>query len=233
MAPRPSSSGISISISTTSGAKARTFLSASMPSRAVATTRNSPDPSTTSVSRRRKNGLSSTTSTLRGSKVLDAMRHRAHLYATIADSQPDRTSEVSSYCFPHKGYTVGIQHLASSNQVTLSHLNRAGWRKCGKHAGAAREAGGDSLRLRAFRHHQLDEAGNRCLRELGDVAVQPTQSGSRQEYMRHPSHPCFCIVEHDGNAAAQAHSDQGVVLQAASQVGNLHHQLPSAHGFRR
>src|SRR3954471_5749164 len=107
MAPSPSSSGISMSMRMTSGAWERTFRSASMPSRAVATTRNSPEPSSTSVSSRRKNGLSSTTSTRLGSELLDTMSHGNHFHLAVVHPQAHRTPEVPADRFADQADPVG------------------------------------------------------------------------------------------------------------------------------
>src|SRR3954467_14066333 len=125
MAPKPSSSGISRSIRTTSGACARTFRSASMPSRAVATTRNSPEPSTTSVSSRRKNGLSSTTSTRLGSELLNTTRHRDHFDFAVVDAQPHGTAEIAAHCLGYERNTMLPEYLSSGDQIPLTHLDRA------------------------------------------------------------------------------------------------------------
>src|SRR3954451_18318907 len=114
---------------TTSGASARTFRSASMPSRAVATTRNSPDPSTTSVSSRRKNGLSSTTSTRLGSELLDTTRHRDHLDRPITHAQSDGAAEITTHRLGHEREAVLAEHLPRCDQIPLPHLYGAGRRK--------------------------------------------------------------------------------------------------------
>src|SRR3954447_22089020 len=169
MAPRPSSSGISRSMSTTSGACARTFRSASMPSRAVATTRNSPDPSTSSVSSRRKNGLSSTTSTRLGSELLDTTRHCDHLDHPVTHAQSDGAAEITAHCFSHERDAVLAEHLPGCNQIPLTHLYGAWGRERREHTGAPSESGGDPARLGPVGHHQLEKARHRRLGELGRI----------------------------------------------------------------
>src|SRR3954471_16806028 len=163
IAPRPSSSGISRSMRTTSGACARTFRSASMPSRAVATTRNSPDPSTTSVSSRRKNGLSSTTSTRLGSEALDTTRHRDHFDRPVAHGQSYGTAEVPAHRLGDERDIVLAEHLPGCDQIPLTHLDGAGGRERCKHAGPSGQSGGDPARLGSVGYHQLEKTRHRRL----------------------------------------------------------------------
>src|SRR2546425_6114406 len=94
MAPRPSSSGISRSIVTASGSCWCTLRTASSPSRAVATTRNSPSPPappSTSLRTRRSSALSSTTRTLGRRSDDDGIgAYRPDLDASVGHVEPHR-----------------------------------------------------------------------------------------------------------------------------------------------
>src|SRR3954469_15284221 len=157
IAPSPSSSGISRSISTRSGASALTFLNASMPSRAVATTQNSPDPSTTSVSMRRKKALSSTTSTRPGLEVLDAMSNRADFHRAVAHPHPNGAAKVSSHGLRHQGNAMRLQGVPSGEQVPLSHLDGSRRGQRGEHAGTSCESAGDPPGAGTVGVHQLEQ----------------------------------------------------------------------------
>src|SRR5215207_6547263 len=139
MAPRPSSSGISRSMSTMSGSWSCTFCRASIPFRAVPTTRNSRLPSTTSLSSRRKKGLSSTTRTVRDSEDLDAMRHRRDLESAVRHPEPHGPAEVASGGLADDGHAVLVERLARGHDVALAHLDGAGRPEPAEHAGAADE----------------------------------------------------------------------------------------------
>src|SRR5918995_824852 len=200
MARRPSSSGISRSISTTSGAWARTFRSASMPSRAVATTWNSPEPSSTSVRSRRKKGLSSTTRTRLGSEMLDTVRHRNHFYSAIGDVEANGTPEITTHRLSDQWYGVTVQHLSGGHQITLSHADRAGRRKGSEHARTPGQPCRDTPHLRSSPHHQLEQTGHCGLRELGRVGIHASQRRRRQENVSQPSNARGGVVKHDSNA---------------------------------
>ena len=92
MASSPPSSGICRSIVTTSGWSACTCSSAWRPFAAVPTTRNSPEPATSSLTRRRKNALSSTTSTLGRSEELFTLPDHPHGDPSLPDPEPDRAA---------------------------------------------------------------------------------------------------------------------------------------------
>src|SRR5215210_6280008 len=134
MAPRPSSSGISRSMRTRSGSWSWTFCTASIPFRAVPTTRNSRLASTTSLSSRRKKGLSSTTRTVRGSEGLGTMRHRRYLDPSVRHPEPHGPAEVAPGGLAHDRDPLVVQRLARGHDVALAHLNRAGGAEPGEHA---------------------------------------------------------------------------------------------------
>src|SRR5207245_6267148 len=113
MAPRPSSSGISRSIVTTSGWYWWTLRTASKPSRAVATTRNGPPPSSppsTSHSTRRINALSSTTRTVgRGSEDDGIGSHDADFDLAVIEAEAHGAVAVPTPRIRNAVYRVGGQ----------------------------------------------------------------------------------------------------------------------------
>src|SRR6476619_4987871 len=149
MAPKPSSSGISRSMRMTSGVWVLTFRNASMPSRAVATTRNSPEDSRTSVSSRRKKGLSSTTSTRPGSELLDTMRDRDDFDLPVAHRKADGSSEIPAYRLSNQRHTVILQYLSCSDEIPLTHVDGPGRSQRGEHARAASQPSRDPRQLSA------------------------------------------------------------------------------------
>src|SRR5690348_5192713 len=148
MAPRPSSSGISRSIVTTSGSNWWTLRTASKPSRAVATTRNSPAPAmpspapSTSVSTRRIKALSSTTRTLgRRSDDDGISADRPDLDPPVRDMEPHGPARAPTHRLGRHRNPDAAQHGAGGRDVPLSHLHRARRHELGEHAGAAGELG--------------------------------------------------------------------------------------------
>src|SRR5512146_718292 len=131
MASRPLSSGIWMSIVTTSGWSAWTCSRASCPLLALPTTRNSPDPVTSSLTSRRKNGLSSTTRTPGSSEELDTMADRANLQFALCDVEPHRAAFVATHRFGHDGNGQLVQHFARRDHVAIAHLHRTGWHQVG------------------------------------------------------------------------------------------------------
>src|SRR4051812_38896887 len=106
-----------------SGTWSCTFRSASSPFLAVATTRNSPVPSTTSVRSRRKKGLSSTTRTVGRSERVDTMRHGGDLDLTIEHPEPHGPAVVPAHRDAHQRDAGLVKHLAGGHHVALAHLN--------------------------------------------------------------------------------------------------------------
>src|SRR5216683_3576386 len=148
MAPRPSSSGISRSIVTTSGSNWWTLRTASKPSRAVATTRNSPAPAIpsaparTSLRTRRISALSSTTRTLGRRSEDDGIgTHRPDFHPAVRHEEPHRASRAAPHGFPHDGDPRAAQHLARGGDIALAHLYRARGHELGEHARPARQLG--------------------------------------------------------------------------------------------
>src|SRR6186713_441793 len=120
MAPSPSSSGISRSRVTRSGSYWWIFASASIPLRAVATTRNSPPDWIRSVSSRRKNGLSSTTSTAGTSELTDTMADRAGGDLAGREIEDHGAAIVAAHPFPDNRHPVGMERLTRGEHVPLA-----------------------------------------------------------------------------------------------------------------
>jgi len=127
--------------------------------------------------------------------MLYTMRHRADLDPPITHSKPYRSPEVASYGFSYEGNLVGVEHLPGGHQVSLTHLDRPGWRQGREHAGPAGQSGGDTSRLGSIGGHQLEQPRDRGLGELGWVAVHPAQRGRWKEDVRHASNTRLGIVE--------------------------------------
>src|SRR3989442_5173180 len=114
---------------TTSGSCWCTLRTASKPSRAVATIRNSPVASlpSTSHSTRRISALSSTTSTLGRRSDDDGIGpHRADLDAPVGHVEPDRAALVAADGLARDGDAGGAKRLPGRDDVALPHLNRGG-----------------------------------------------------------------------------------------------------------
>src|SRR5881394_2317577 len=102
---------------------------ASIPSRAVATTRNSPSfaspPPKTLASTRRINALSSATRTVGrcdGSDDVDIGSHGPDLYATVFDVEPHAAAALPADGLPNDGNGRRAERAAARHDVALSHL---------------------------------------------------------------------------------------------------------------
>src|SRR3981081_4945082 len=142
MAPRPARRGISRSSVTTSGLCSWILRSASSPSRAVATTRNSPvsasPPPNTSTSTRRMSALSSAMTTVGLAGRSDdgfTGPYRPDLHAAVFDVKPDAAAALATHRLAHDGYGGGAQRGASGQHVALAHLDRARRDELAEHAG--------------------------------------------------------------------------------------------------
>src|SRR2546428_13813707 len=114
---------------TTSGSCWCTLRTASKPSRAVATIRNSPVASlpSTSHSTRRISALSSTTSTLGRRSDDDGIApHRADLAAPVGHLEPDRAGLVAPDGPALDGDPGGANRVPGHDHVRLPPLNRDG-----------------------------------------------------------------------------------------------------------
>src|SRR6266581_7361199 len=154
MAPRPSSCGISRSIVTASGSCWWTLRTASKPSRAVATTRNSPAtpaaPPSTSLNTRRISALSSTTRTLGRRSDDDGIgAHRPDLDASVGHMEPHRPPRPPAHRLARHGDPRPPQSLARRHDVALAHLDRAPRHELREHTGAPGEFGDEGPGLGA------------------------------------------------------------------------------------
>src|SRR4029077_5195814 len=164
MAPRPSSSGISRSIVTTSGSNWWTLRTASKPSRAVATTRNSPAPAmpsappNTSESTRRISALSSTTRTLGRRSENDGIgAHRPDFHPAVRHVEAHGASRAATHGFAHDRDPDAAQYLARGGDVALTHLHGARGHELGEHARPPRQLGDEATRLGAERGELLHQ----------------------------------------------------------------------------
>src|SRR5256714_14957692 len=133
-----------------------------MPSRAVATTRNSPSsaspPPSTSTRTRRINALSSATRTVgRLSDDGDIGSDRADFHAAVLEMKAHATPAVSTDGLARDGDRGGPQRAATGEDVALAHLNRARRDELAEHAGASRELGDEAPGVGGERLESLDE----------------------------------------------------------------------------
>src|SRR5574341_234184 len=175
MAPRPSRLGISRSIVTTSGWSWCTLRTASRPSRAVPTTRNSPEAPSRSATTWRMSALSSTTSTLGRSDTALPLPHQPHRQRAVRDVEPDGPARGAAHVFGHDGDVGGAQRGARGHHVALAHLDRAGGYELYEHAGAAGELGHQTTAIAAPRQQVLDEERDGGLGELPGLGLVPRQ----------------------------------------------------------
>src|SRR6185312_16685975 len=100
-----------------------TLRTASSPSRAVPTTRNSSLVCTSSVMRRRMNALSSTTSTERGALENDiAPGKRSHFHHSGRDGEVHAAAMGPPHIFRHDGDARLQQRGAGRDEIALAHL---------------------------------------------------------------------------------------------------------------
>src|SRR5256885_4703315 len=112
---------------------------ASSPSRAVATTRNSPSPASpppsTSTRTRRMSALSAATTTVgRDSDDLGIASHRADFHAAVFDVKAYAAATLAADRFPKDGNVGGAQRAARREHVALPHLNRSRRHQLAEHA---------------------------------------------------------------------------------------------------
>src|SRR5918998_6371852 len=130
---------------TTSGASAWTFFSASMPLRAVPTTRNSSLDSTSSRTSLRMNALSSTTSTVwRPLEVILPPAQGAHAEAARRDVEIHAPPEVPADVLGHEGKVRLGERLPRRRGVSLAHVPASRGQERAEHARAADELGDDA-----------------------------------------------------------------------------------------
>src|SRR4029077_16547687 len=236
MAPRPSSSGISRSIVTTSGSNWWTLRTASNPSRAVATTRNSPSAASppprapsTSVSTRRMSALSSTTRTLGRRSEDDGMgTDGADLHTPIRHREPYGTPRAAAHRLAHDGDARAAQHVAARDEVALTHLHGPRRHELGEHARPARQLGDQAPRLGAERAELLDEERDGRLGKLGRVRGVPREALRRQENVGHRAGARVRVVQHDRYARSEPQRDEDRVAALGGPVRYFHEPLDHA-----
>ena len=76
-------------------------------------------------------------------------------------------------------------------------------------------------------------AGTASLGELGRVRVRPAQRRRRQQDVRQPADRGHGVVEHDRDAAPEAHGHQHVGFPADLQVGHPHEHFVRLHAGLR
>src|SRR5688572_20950501 len=220
----PSSAGIAMSSVTTSGSSAWICRSASWPSRAVPTTRNSSHDVMSSETSLRMKALSSTTSTVRC--LEDTLPHleRADGDAAVGQIEVDAASVVAAGVVGEDGDVGRLEHPSRRLDVALAHVHSARRKERREHAGAA-----DDLRRRLSpcAHplhllHQERYGGGRKLRAVAGVARQPL---ARQEDVRQSADLRRRIVEHDGDAGAESDRRDDGLTVADREVGDLHPDL--------
>src|SRR2546427_5415571 len=185
MAPRPSSSGISRSMVTTSGSNWWTLRTASNPSRAVAITRNGPSPlvpPSTSARIRRISALSSTTRTDGlPSDDFDIAAHRADLHAAVGEVKADRPALRAPHRLALNRDRREAQGVARSDDVALAHLQGARGHQRGEHRGAPGELGDEPAAVSPEGAEPRGEERHGGLRELRWVIGVAREALGRQQ----------------------------------------------------
>src|SRR5690242_13678181 len=176
MAPRPSSSGISRSIVTRSGTSLWIFLSASSPSLATPTTRNSPEASMISDSTRRKSALSSTTRTVGSSEGTFTGRQGPDEERAVHGLQADGAPGGAAGVLGGDLDPLLLEHLARRHHVPLPHLHRPRGAQVPEHRRPAHEPRGEAGLLGPEPFHLLHQERDRRLRELGRVLGVPAEA---------------------------------------------------------
>src|SRR2546423_8705708 len=196
-----------------------------MPSRAVATTRNSPSPASpppsTSPRTRRIKALSSATTTVgRLSDDGDIGCERADFHATVLEMKARATRAVSAGGLARDGDRGGPQRAATGEDVALAHLNRARRDELAEHAGASRELGDEAPGIGAERLESLDEERNGGVGELGFVRGVARQADRWQQHVRHAAGADLGIVEHDRHTPAETQRDDDGIAASHGPVGD-------------
>jgi hypothetical protein len=165
--------------------------------------------------------------------MLDTVEYRADFHSTIPDVKPDGAAEVTPNRFADQRNTAGTECLPRGNQVAFSHLHGARRSEAGKHAGAPGQARGDAILPGSCGCHELEQVRHGRLRELRGISVKAGQSRRRQEYVRHPTHLGFCVVQQDRYAAAQPNRDQDIIGRSGPKLGHPDQELAATHAARR
>jgi hypothetical protein len=159
------------------------------------------------------------------------MRHRGDLEPAIGHEQADRAPEVAADCFRDERNPVRAQRLPGRHDIPLAHLNRARRGEIGEHAGAAGDARGDPLRAGPAGSHQLEQAWQRQLGELGRIVRLPAERRRGEEDVGQPSYPRHGVVQRDRHAASEADGDEDIGRTSDVEIGDPHQDF--GHAARR
>src|SRR4030095_16368553 len=203
------------------------FGAAPIPLAAVPTTRNCPEPATTSEIMRRKNALSSTTRTEGRSKLIDQAPDRTHLDFHIGGVKTHRTPLAPAHRLGDNRNAVGAQRPATRHDSAVAHLDGSGRIEVGEHARPSHQARKETARVGTKRRHLCDECGHSRLREPAWSLTVTAQRGRRKKNVRQPTEPGGRIVEGDAHATAQSEGTQDLVSRGGLDLGNPHHLLAS------
>src|SRR5256885_889676 len=204
-----------------------------MPSRAVATTRNSPSsaspPPSPSTRTRRINALSSATTTVgRLSDDGDIGSDRADFHAAVLEMKAHAPPAVSADGLARDRDRGGPQRAATGEDVALATLNHSQRDELAEHAGASRELGDEAPGIRAERLQSLDEERNGGVGKLGFVRGVAREADRWQQHVRHAAGSDLGIVEHDRHTGAQTQrDDDGIAAIHGPGRGPDHGLLPT------
>src|SRR5579883_1036714 len=195
---------------TMSGARAWICRSASRPSRAVPTTRNSSGTDITmSLTTRRMKALSSTTSTVRGarrrppgSENVLAIRQGFDDDPTVGDVQKDAAAVAAADVLRDDRNPGLGQRAPRRLDVAESHVDPAGGEQGAEHAGPAGELGRERP-LGAELLHLLEQQRHGSRRELRAIAAVTRHALARQQHVRQPAHARPRVVEGDRDTGAE------------------------------
>ena len=83
-------------------------------------------------------------------------------------------------------------------------------------------------------HHLFDKEGNGCLRELAGVVLLASEGWGRKQDVGEASYTRDGIVQHDGDATAEAQGHQSVLAGPDSIAGDFHQRFAIVvHADRR
>src|SRR5574341_27440 len=201
---------------------------ASNPSRAVATTWNSPvsapAPPRTSTSTRRISALSSATTTLGLEERLDdgfTGAHRADFHPAVLHVEAYAAPALAADRFTNDRDLGRPERTAGGEDVALAHLNRARGDELAEHAGAAGELGDEAPRVGPQRLETLDEERDGGVGKLRPVGAVARETGGRQQHVRHRAGTGLRIVQHDRDAGAEPERDDHAVPALGRPVSHF------------
>src|SRR5580698_6767867 len=204
---------------TMSGSSAWICRSASSPSRAVPTTRNSSEAvATTSLMTRRMNALSSTTSTVRtrgrgATAVMGATGvgledmlpaiERSHHQSAVPHMQEYATPVIPAGILGRNANSRRHQRAPDRVHVSLAHVDAARWQQRPEHARATRQLRGERPG-RPELPHLLEQERDRGAGKLCAVAPVPGHALAWQQDVREPSDGRAPVVDRDRDARPEA-----------------------------